>query len=349
MIVQAPVNTLGYGYTGYHISKELSLLTDVSLYPIGVPDKDLSEDIKELFWVNKKVNNKDAEIKIWHQHELTTWVTKGKRIGFPIFELTHFTPQEVNSLNHCDHLFIPSKWAQKIVEQHVLIPTSVIPLGVDLNIFNSLNNINRQETIFFNCGKWEKRKGHDVIIECFNSAFTQKDNVELWLMCDNPFLKDGGQSWVNLCKQSPLGNKIKIIPRQPTQKNVYNIMRQVDCGVFPARAEGWNLELLELMACGKQVITTNYSAHTEFCNENNSKLIEIDNLELAQDGIWFHGQGLWARIQDKQKQQIIHHMKDVHVQKQSAGFVATNQLGIETSKQFTWHNTAKTILDQAGD
>ena len=49
-----------------------------------------------------------------------------------------------------------------------------------------------------------------------------------------------------------------------------------DCGLFPARAEGWNLELLEMMACGKQVIATNYSAHTEFCTKENSILIESD-------------------------------------------------------------------------
>jgi glycosyltransferase involved in cell wall biosynthesis len=348
MIIQAPINTTGYGYTGYHISKELSLLTDVCLYPISSPDKDLSEDIKSLFWINKKINSKDTEIKIWHQHELTTWITKGRRVGFPIFELTHFTQQEVASLNHCDHIFTTSKWAQDIVHQHVSVPTSVIPLGVDNVIFNGLNNISRPETIFFNCGKWEKRKGHDILIECFNRAFTQKDNVELWLMCDNPFLMDRGESWVNLCKSSHLSNKIKIIPRQATQKNVYNIMRQIDCGVFPARAEGWNLELLEVLACGKQVITTNYSAHTEFCDKNNARLIEIDSLELAQDGIWFHGQGLWAKITEKQKEAVIHHMKEVHKIKQSAGFL-NNDSGINTSQKFTWKNTAKSILDKIGD
>ena len=74
-------------------------------------------------------------------------------------------------------------------------------------------------------------------------------------------------------KGSGLGNKIRMIPRQKTQNDVYNIMIQTDCGVFPARAEGWNLELLEMMACGKQVIATNYSAHTEFCNPDNCRLI----------------------------------------------------------------------------
>ena len=94
-------------------------------------------------------------------------------------------------------------------------------------------------------------------------------------MCDNPFIGEGNQNWQNLYKNSKLGSKIRMIPRQKTHQDVMSIMRQADCGVFPSRAEGWNLELLEMMALGKDVIATNYSAHTEFCNENNCRLIEI--------------------------------------------------------------------------
>ena len=68
-------------------------------------------------------------------------------------------------------------------------------------------------------------------------------------------------------------------------------MSQTDCGVFPARAEGWNLELLEMMSCGKNVIATNYSSHTEFCNSENCMLVETTELEDAHDGKWFRGQG----------------------------------------------------------
>jgi len=345
MIIQAPINTLGYGYTGYNLTKQLAKLSNVSLYPIGQPDRSFT-DIEQYIWTEKPHKVNDIEIKIWHQHELTTWITKGRRIGFPIFELTHFTKQEVESLKHCDHLFVPSKWAQNIIRDHIEIPVSVIPLGVDNLIFNDLNNINRKETIFFNCGKWEIRKGHDILIECFNRAFAPQDNVELWLMCHNPFIDNS--RWDNLVKNSKLAHKIKLISRQPTQKNVYNIMRQVDCGVFPARAEGWNLELLEVMACGKPVITTNYSAHTEFCNKENANLIEIESFELASDNIWFHGQGLWAQITERQKEQLVDYMKNIHKLKQSAGFLK-NDKGTETARHFTWENSAKTIIKNIGD
>ena len=90
-------------------------------------------------------------------------------------------------------------------------------------------------------------------------------------------------------------------------------MKQTDCGVFPARAEGWNLELLEMMACGKHVITTNYSAHTEFCNKDNCFLVDINELETAHDGVFFSGEyGHWASFDNSAKDQLIEHMRMVH-------------------------------------
>ena len=75
-------------------------------------------------------------------------------------------------------------------------------------------------------------------------------------------------------------------------------MSQADCGVFPAKAEGWNLDLLEMMSCGKSTIATNYSGHTEFCNKENCYLVDLPEMETAEDGKWFRGQGEWGKIGD---------------------------------------------------
>ena len=221
----------------------------------------------------------------------------------------------------------------------------VVPLGVDNDIFSHCPISKRPSTVFLNCGKWEKRKGHDILLECFNNAFSENDNVELWMMCDNPFIGEGNKNWQDLYKNSKLGSKIRIIPRQKTHQDVMSVMRQADCGVFPSRAEGWNLELLEMMAMGKHVIATNYSAHTEFCTPVNSRLINIDNLETAFDGVFFDGQcGMWAEIAQDQKDATIEYMRDIHTLKQD-GQLALNENGIETGKQFSWKNSAQELIN----
>jgi glycosyltransferase involved in cell wall biosynthesis len=348
----APICNTGYGIAAYNILRALDKITEVTLFNVGEIDKSMPDSQTILKnWIasspskQSSFDNNSTTVKIWHQHELFNRIGKGKHYGFPIFELDKFTALELSSINSCDHLLVCSEWAKKIIMSNPIksdLAIDVVPLGIDQEIFKPSRE-SRDKTIFFNCGKWEVRKGHDIVLECFERAFSSNDNVELWMMCHNPFPFARGEKWEEMYRSSKLYDKIKLIPRQPTQQSVYNILRQVDCGIFPARAEGWNLELLETMACGKNVITTNYSGHTEFCNSENARLIEIESLEPAIDNVWFHGQGNWAKIEEKQKVQIVDHLKDVHDKKQS-GKLAFNDAGVETGKIFTWDNSAKKLM-----
>lgn len=345
-ILNSPINNLGYGQTGYNIFKELNNRgEEFILFPIGPVDENLYSPEVERHCDISNFNSNYTSIKIWHQNALFDHISRTKRVGFPIFELESFSKQERASLRCCDKILVCSKWAKDVVDSHNLgIDVSVVPLGVDTNIFKPSDVCRKEKTVFFNCGKWEYRKGHDILLECFNRAFTPRSNVELWVMCDNPFLPDLSRAWEQKYKTSPLGDKIRIIPRVRSHQDVYSIMRQVDCGVFPARAEGWNLELLELMACGKKVIATNYSGHTEFCNDDNSLLINVESLETAIDNIWFHGDGLWANIGKEQIDSIINKMREVHESKMS-GECMNNKSGVQTANMFNWANTVNKLLE----
>jgi len=358
MNIITPINQLGYGVTGLNIVKELRKLRPVSLWPIGQPQITNKADAKI---VQDSINNAkffeydDPCLRIWHQHDMAQFVGNGEHIGFPIFELDTFSPLEQHHLNSCDRLFVCSQWAKDVCLANGIKPRKatldnpaidVVPLGVDIETFKPCE-IKHGPTVFFNCGKWEVRKGHRILPEMFSDAFDDNDNVELWIMCENPFLsKEEDAEWKRLYVNAKLGHKVKFVNRVATHAEVYNIMTQVDCGVFPSKAEGWNLEPLELMACGKHVIITNYSAHTEFCTQENSRLINIDCLESANDGKWFHGNGNWAKFGENQIQQTIKHMKQIHSLKQSNNLLP-NVAGIETANKFTWENTAKEIIKNA--
>lgn len=347
----SPINQLGYGVTSLNIVKELNKHHNISLFMIGQPQVTNQEDADIISKCIKQSHFFDANapcIKIWHQHDMAQFAGKGKRIGFPIFELDKFNDLEKHQLSTLDMIFVCSNWAKNVILNNINIPSNlvhVIPLGVDSSIFNPSDMPKDSPTRFFNCGKWEIRKGHDKLVNIFNSAFNEDDNVELHMMCENPFLNEAEQTeWINLYKKSKLGSKIHIIPRQNTQEEVYNIMKQMHCGIFPARAEGWNLELLEMMSCGKYVITTDYSAHTEFCNSTNSLLIPIKETETAYDGKWFHGQGNWARLDDNAVGYAIKHMNQIHSLNINNN-LHVNENGIKTAQNFSWENTGRKILD----
>ena len=96
----------------------------------------------------------------------------------------------INHLNSCDEIIVASNWAADVVKGQIKnsIPVHVVPLGVDMGIFNDANFVSTNKCVFFNCGKWEKRKGHDVLLEAFKIAFPSEDDVELWMMTNNPFI-----------------------------------------------------------------------------------------------------------------------------------------------------------------
>ena len=344
--VLAPINNLGYGVASTNICKALSKRgANVSLFPIGQPDFSSQEEadiIGPMIQAQGVFDHTAPCLKIWHEHLMGERVGSGKFVGFPFFELNSFDAPRKNHLSSCDEIIVASEWAREIVNRE--IPSAVVhtvPLGVDTSVFATATPPAFDKFIFFNCGKWEKRKGHDLLVHLFMEAFKNESDVELWMMCHNPFLSPEEEAqWKGLYRQDP---RVRFIDRVQTQTEVASIMNAVDCGIFPSRAEGWNLEILELMAAGKHIITTNYSAHTEFCDEKNSMLVTPTKNEKAVDGKFFNGFGEWASLEGLEEQ-FIAHMKNIHKEWKEGGKQRiNNEEGITTAKEFSWDATAKKI------
>ena len=347
--IMAPINSLGYGVVGLNVSKGLAKNAEVSLFPIGNPEVSTQEDASAIQSCIKNQTSFDAKapcLRVWHQFAMAEQIGNGLRCGLPIVELDAFNENEIHHLNSLDKIFVCSEWAKQVVIDNTNAKDNVhvCPLGVDRTVFFENNADTGTETKFINIGKWEFRKGHDVLVEAFEKAFEPSDNVQLYMMNHNPFLnQEQEREWVDLYKNSKMGGQIEILPRVQTHQEVANIIRQMDCGVFPSRAEGWNLEAIEMLSCGKQLIATDYSAHTEFCTKENSRLIEIEEKESAYDGIWFHGQGMWAELGSSEVDQLVEHLRDVHKEKQSGKL--SNEAGIKTAKEFSWQKTTDIILE----
>jgi len=286
-------------------------------------------------------------ICLHHQFDLQKHVGGGKRFGATIFELDRLKPNEVHQLKSQDVVIVPSKWAAKVVKDSCgPIDVKVVPLGYDPEVFYPRPTKKHNNTIIQSWGKIEIRKGHDVLVDIFNKAFTKKDNVELQLGWSNPFLSANQvEEWERLYKNSPLGEKISFIPWQPTQQDVANRMAEADCGIFPSRAEGWGLECLEMMAMGKEVIVTNVSAHTEYCFSHNSYLIECPDKEPANDAFWFHSEklsdGAWAKIGDLEIDQAVEFMRTLHKDKQEGRLRDSDR----DVSHLTWDNAAVKLVE----
>lgn len=367
--ISAPINTLGYGIVGLNTLLAMERLgREPALWPIGTiesPERH-HEVLRRALDRQAFYNPKAPSVRIWHQFALAEHVGKGPHCGLPIFELNRFMPNELHHLLAQDIIFAPSEWAGQVLEDNGVPPDRIAyaPFGVDREVFappvggSEAQTITGNPTIFLNCGKWELRKGHDILAEAFCKAFMPSDNVRLVMNCFNPCFRDAAQmkryndQWVGLYKTSQIGDKIDIVQgRLPSQTDVALLMAAADCGVFPSRAEGWGLESAEMLAMGKHVILTNYAGHTEYANADNSLLINIDRLEDAHDGIWFDASrsawggkpGQWAELGEAQVDQLVEHMRCVHRRKQE-GLLGINQAAIDSMARFTWEETAREIV-----
>ena len=352
--LMAAINTLGYGTVGLNIGKHLALEAEVSLFPIGQPQLTTQEDANTVQALINNQNDFDPSapcVKIWHEHSLAERIGRGKYYGFPIFELNKFDKRRLKNLECCDEIIVCSNWARDIVLNETGRPENevhVVPLGVDRTVFNeSKNKVSETQFTIFNCGKWEVRKGHDVLFRAFKMAFPEEKDVKLFMMCQNPFQQAQQQSQ-QFEQMYASDNRVTLLPRVQTSEQVAEIMGQMSLGVFPARAEGWNLELLEMMSMGKPVIATNYSGHTQFCNINNCSLIDIEKTEPAFDGVWFDGKvGEWGSLGQNQVQSLAERMRHFYEAWKSGNIQNPN--GIVIAKEFSWENSVKKLLEVVND
>lgn len=359
----APINTLSYGYVSLNFLKCLVKQNiDVAYFPIipkniEVTNEEDLELVKSVcadpltFGQVKNFHPHSPTLRIWHQNCHTTRIGRGPLYGMSIFELDTFTDQEKFHMGNLNHVIVNSEWAKQIVLDqtiHCHDTVSVVPLGVDTDIFKPASRSEDDVCRFINIGKIEIRKGHDVLIKVFERAFKPDDNVILQMAWSNPFLEEKKiKEWEDYYRSSPMGHKVEFLPRVKTQKELANYIAGADCGVFISRGEGFNLPLLECMAMGKEVIATNYSAHTEFANDSNCRMVEIDDIEPAYDGFWFHGQGNWAKISDNQIKDVSNHMRFIYEAKR-AGHLNENIWGIETGKEYSWTNSTNKLIQTLG-
>lgn len=360
----APIGTMSYGICGVNLLTSLhNLNKEVSLFPIsGRIEKPANHHIEALEKALEKAKTFDynaPSLRLYHQFALQESIGKGLKTGYTFFELDKLQPHEVHQLNYLDIVFSPSEWAKQVmINSGVTSQIEILNPGIDKQIFDNTQpaNITTDQpntTIFLSCGKWEYRKSHDVVLDAFNAAFTPNDNVLLITLCFNPIITNGfngpeeSKAWEITYLNSKMGQakKINVInQRFETQSEIASIMKVVDCGLFPSRAEGWNMPATEMLSLGKHCIMSNYSAHTEFAEKAGARLIQIEQLEEAYAPPFFpEGKGNWAAYTQNSFDQFVELMREVHQEKQSGKLVENKQGRVLFTDIITWENSAKKL------
>lgn len=344
----SPHSRTGYGVAGSHLLQALQQRAEpVAFFPIGAVNRTLTANphIDRGLAARTTLPAHAPSVRWSQQFDLRTHVGTGARIGYTAFERDAFTDDELAQMQSQDALIVLTEWARDVcIRAGVTVPIFVVPHGVDRNIYNERVSAppRSADTVFLHVGKLESRKGQFELLCAFEEAFTPTDSVRLVLQCHNPFASPAEfASMVAPFRESPMRDRIDVRTTElPTAHDVAALMASADCGIFPSRAEGWNLEALEMLSMGKVVIATHVTGHTAFLTQDNARLITIDRLEPAFGGTL---PGRWAAWDVAQHAQMVAHLRDVHRERVN-GTLKRNDAGIATAQIFTWEAAADTLV-----
>lgn len=232
-------------------------------------------------------------------------------IGYCFFEDTITVLEYTrHAAQQWDFIVAGSSWC----EQHLRIggvrQTATILQGVDGSIFYpGPKREYADHFVVFSGGKFELRKGQDLVIAAMKVFMKRHDDVLLACAWHNqwPFslatmelsklitYRHHEGDCMELLAETLAANEIPLerVALHPLLDN--QLMRQVyhnsDVGLFPNRGEGGNnLVMCEYMACGRTVIASDMTGHADVITANNALPLTSYrpfHYRHHAEGVWF--------------------------------------------------------------
>ena len=197
----------------------------------------------------------------------------GPKIGYNVWESTEQPYDFFNKLLEYDEIWVPSEWQKECTinqgfdEDRV----KVVPEGVDVDTFypekvDLLDHYKDGRFKFILFGRWDYRKSTREIIETFLRTFSSDEPVDLIVSVDNMWGEqmDGHKTTYDRLKAYDLlDDRVKVLSF-PSRTDYIKYLKTGHVFLSCARSEGWNLPLIESMACGTPSIYSECSAQLEF-------------------------------------------------------------------------------------
>lgn len=187
------------------------------------------------------------------------------------------------ALNNSQKVFFQNAEDLDLFIQQGILPVQLCEQlpgsGVDLSVFTPLFDcLEHTKRVFLMFGRIVPGKGYDLFLEAARRIKqAQANNAEFWILG----IEDTSRrESIELFRKILAYYDQKIITYMPPTDDVVPIIQQAHVVVLPSRYnEGVPRSLLEAMACGKPIITTNWKGCRETVDEGiNGYLIEKGDL-----------------------------------------------------------------------
>lgn len=205
------------------------------------------------------------------------------------------------SIRHPDFcLCVSAKWQAELREKYQ-IEAPRVTNGVNSQRFSpnrdgSETALKRQMgldgwPIYLTIGGIEPRKNSLILLQAFTSVLAQYPQAQLMIAGGATLFdyQDYREEFFALAQSAgvPIGKSL-ILPGMISDNQLPVLYRVSNAFVFPSIKEGWGLVVLEAMASGLPVITSNAPPFTEFLSDADALLVNpysVDAIALAMKAI----------------------------------------------------------------
>ncbi len=276
-----------------------------------------------------------------------------ENFGYTFFE-NELTNTSANNAKKYKTIFAGSTWCKDKMEENEILNSKVLLQGIDPKRFSFREKTKNDDSfVIFSGGKFEIRKGQDLVLKAFKilcEKYKDMFLINCWYnfwpqtmlnMKESKHIEsnfiDG--SWQNVMNNLYSINNIdnsKIITLDVVQnENLSEIYSKTDIGLFPNRCEGGtNLVLMEYMATGRPVVVSNSSGHKDVVSDKNSLLLnDLTPFSLKNEKVDWEEPNLDEIISQIE---FAYHNRD-----------NINELGKQAAddmSNLTWAKTAETLF-----
>jgi len=269
------------------------------------------------------------------------------KIGYTMLEVDGFPAEWVRQANRMDEVWVPTEFnRQAFLGSGLKRPAHVIQLGVDTDYFHPGVRAYPNpmgEFVFLSIFEWGERKEPWTLLQAFNETFSAAEPVRLLCKVMN---RDGGLSVKQEIRKLGLkesGGRISyLFNLEFPHYQLGSLYRSADCFVAVSRGEGWNMPLMEAMACGLPAIATDWGAHQEFVHEGVAYPLRIRGTVPAVAKCPYYAGFSWA---DPDPDHLRHLLREVYENREEArrrGQAAA----AEVAARWSWKMTARKIVER---
>ena len=270
-----------------------------------------------------------------------------KKVGYTMLEVDGFPKDWVKQANRMDEVWVPTEFNRRgFLESGLKRPVHTIPLGVDPNYFHpELEGYPNPlgEFLFLSNFEWGERKEPSMLLKVFNDEFSADEPVRLLCKTINRDPSVMVLDEIRKLGLSEKGGRISFIfNREFPYYQLGSFYRSADCFISAGRGEGWDMPLMEAMACGLPSIATDWGAHTEFVHEGIAYPLRVKGTIPAVAKCPYYEGFSWADPDPDHLRHLLRHVFEHPAEARARGTAAAREM----AEKWTWDRSAARISER---